>query len=153
VRADLVPAADGSITFGQLFAMQPFGNNLNIKTLTGAQLKAVLEQQFDSGTNTAADPNMLLPSRGFAFAYDLSRPAGQRIVAMTLEGKPIDLDARYRVTVVNFLSTGGDNFTVLTQGTDLTDPNIVDVDASEAYLKSGGDVPKLGRIEDRTPKL
>ena len=96
---------------------------------------------------------MLLPSRGFAFAYDLSRPAGQRIVAMTLEGKPIDLDARYRVTVVNFLSTGGDNFTVLTQGTDLTDPNIVDVDASEAYLKSGGDVPKLGRIEDRTPKL
>ena len=153
VRADLVPAADGSITFGQLFAMQPFGNNLNIKTLTGAQLKAVLEQQFDSGTNTAADPNMLLPSRGFAFAYDLSRPAGQRIVAMTLEGKPIDPDARYRVTVVNFLSTGGDNFTVLTQGTDLTDPNIVDVDASEAYLKSGGDVPKLGRIEDRTPKL
>lgn len=153
VRADLVPAADGSITFGQLFAMQPFGNNLNIKTLTGAQLKAVLEQQFDSGTNTAADPNMLLPSRGFSFAYDLSRPAGQRIVAMTLDGKPIDPAASYRVTVVNFLSTGGDNFTVLTHGTDLTDPNIVDVDASEAYLRAGGDVPELGRIEDRTPKL
>ena len=62
VRSDLVPAADGSITFGQLFAMQPFGNNLVVKTLTGAQLKRLLEQQFHSGTNTAARPNMLLPS-------------------------------------------------------------------------------------------
>jgi 5'-nucleotidase len=153
VRADLIPAADGSITFGQLFAMQPFGNSLNIKTLTGAQLKALLEQQFDSGTNTAADPNMLLPSNGFFFAYDLSRPAGQRIVSMTLDGKAIDPGADYRVTVVNFLSTGGDNFTVLAQGTDLTDPNIVDVDASESYLKAGGEVPRLGRIEDRTPRI
>jgi 5'-nucleotidase len=152
VRADIVPGPDGSVTFGQLFAMQPFGNNLVLKTLTGAQLKALLEQQFDSGTNTVARPNMLLPSQGFLFAYDLSRPPGQRIVAMTLGGRPIDPAANYRVTVVNFLSTGGDNFTVLTQGTDVFDPNIVDVDASEAYLKAGGGVPKLGRIEDRTPK-
>ena len=151
VRADIVPAADGSVTFGQLFAMQPFGNSLVVKTLTGAQLKALLEQQFDSGTNTVARPNMLLPSKGFFFAYDLSRPAGQRIVEMRLDGKPIDPAARYRVTVVNFLSSGGDNFTVLTQGTDPADPNIVDVDASEAYLKAGGGVPKLGRIENRTP--
>ena len=149
VRADIDA---GPVTFGELFAMQPFGNNLVIKTLAGAQLKALLEQQFDSGTNTVARPNMLLPSKGFAFAYDLSKPAGQRIVSMTLDGKPIDPAANYRVTVVNFLSTGGDNFTVLTQGTDVHDPNIVDVEASEAYLKAGGDVPKLGRIEDRTPK-
>ena len=56
------------------------------------------------------------------------------------------------MTVINFLASGGDNFTVLTQGTDAVDASIVDVDASEAYLKAGGDVPKLGRIEDRTPK-
>ena len=153
VRSDIVPATDGSVTFGQLFAMQPFGNNLVVKTLTGAQLKALLEQQFDSGTNTVARPNMLLPSQGFFFAYDLSRPAGQRIVEMRFDGKPIDPATPYRVTVVNFLSSGGDNFTVLTQGADPTDPNIVDVEASEAYLKAGGGVPKLGRIEDRTPKL
>jgi hypothetical protein len=54
--------------------------------------------------------------------------------------------------VVNFLSSGGDNFTALDQGTDIADANIVDVDATEAYLKAGGDVPQLGRIEDRTPK-
>ena len=152
VRADLVPATDGSITFGQLFAMQPFGNGVVVKTLTGAQLKALLEQQFDSGTNTVAKPNMLLPSKGFFFAYDLSRPSGQRIVDMRLNGQAIDPAAGYKVTVVNFLSSGGDNFTVLTQGADALDANMVDVEASEAYLKAGGDVPQLGRIEDRTPK-
>lgn len=151
VRADLVPV-NGEITFGQLFAMQPFGNNLVVKTLTGTQLKALLEQQFDSGTNTVAKPNMLLPSRGFAFAYDLSRPAGQRIVEMKLDGRPIDPNAGFRVTVVNFLSSGGDNFTVLTQGKDAVDANIVDVDASEAYLKAGGGVPEMGRIRDLTPR-
>ena len=51
-------------------------------------------------------------------------------------GKPIDPAARYRVTVVNFLASGGDNFTVLTQGTDAVDAGL-DVDATEAYLKAG----------------
>lgn len=151
VRADLVPAAGGSITYGQLFAMQPFGNNLVVKTLTGAQLKALLEQQFASGTNTVARPNMLLPSKGFAFAYDLSRAAGERIVELTLDSKPIDPAVRYRVTVVNFLSSGGDNFTMLAQGTDAVDAGL-DVDASEAYLKAGAEIPVMGRIRDLTPK-
>ncbi|MDQ3077664.1 MAG: bifunctional metallophosphatase/5'-nucleotidase [Pseudomonadota bacterium] len=151
VRADLIPGPGGVITYGQIFAMQPFGNNLVVKTLTGAQLKAVLEQQFDSGSNTVERPNMLLPSKGFAFAYDLSRPAGSRIVEMTLDGKAIDPAARYRVTVVNFLASGGDNFTVLTQGTEAADAGL-DLDATEAYLRSGGGVPELGRIEDRTPR-
>ena len=152
VRADISPGPGGAVTYGQISAMQPFGNVLIVKTLTGAQLKSLLEQQFDSGTNTVARPNMLLPSKGFLFAYDLSKPAGSRIVGMKLDGKAIDPAASYRVTVVNFLATGGDNFTVLKEGTDTVDTGIVDVDATEAYLKAGGGAPELGRIEDRTPK-
>ncbi|MGH6706969.1 MAG: bifunctional metallophosphatase/5'-nucleotidase, partial [Sphingomicrobium sp.] len=152
VRADINPGPDGAVTYGQIAAMQPFGNVLIVKALTGAQLKALLEQQFDSGTNKVERPNMLLPSKGFLFAYDLSKPAGRRIVEMKLDGKAIDPAARYRVTVVNFLATGGDNFTVLMEGTDTVDTGIVDVDATEAYLKAGGGAPVMGRIEDRTPK-
>ncbi len=151
VRADIIPAADGSVTYGQLFAMQPFGNNLVVKTLSGGQLRALLEQQFNSGTNTVARPNMLLPSQGFFFAYDLKREAGNRIVEMKLDGKPIDPAASYRITVVNFLASGGDNFTVLTQGADPDDAGL-DLDATEAYLKSGAKVPDLGRIADRNPR-
>jgi 5'-nucleotidase len=152
VRAEIVPGPNGAVTFGQLFKMQPFGNSLVVKSLTGAQVKALLEQQFDSGTNSVARPNMLLPSKGLFFAYDLSRPGGKRIVEMKLDGRPIDPGASYRVTVVNFLSSGGDNFTVLAQGTQAVDANILDVEATEAYLKRGATVPEMGRIEDRTPK-
>jgi 5'-nucleotidase len=151
VRTDLVPAADGTVTYGQIFAMQPFGNNLVVKTLTGAQLKALLEQQFHGGSNTPENPTMLLPSKGFFFAYDLSRPAGQRLVEMRLNGKLIDPAGRYRVTVNNFLASGGDNFTVLTEGGDAADAGL-DLDALEASLKAGATVPDVGRIDDRTPK-
>ena len=151
VRTDLVPAADGSVTFGQIFAMQPFGNSIVVKTLTGAQLKALLEQQFASGKNTAERPMMLLPSRGFFFAYDLSRPPGDRIIEMRFDGRPIDPRARYRVAVNNFLASGGDNFTILKEGTDTADAGL-DLDALEAWLKRGAAAPATGRIENRTPK-
>ncbi|HVM38060.1 MAG TPA: bifunctional metallophosphatase/5'-nucleotidase [Sphingomicrobium sp.] len=149
IRTDLIPAQDGSVTYGQIFAMQPFGNSLVVKTLTGAQLKALLEQQFASGTNTAEKPNMLLTSAGFFFAYDLARPAGERIVAMRLGGRPVQPGARYRVVVNNFMASGGDNFTVLTGGTEASDAGL-DLDALEALLKRGARVPALGRIENRT---
>lgn len=149
VRTDLVPAANGSVTFGQIFAMQPFGNSIVVKTLTGAQLKVLLEQQFASGTNTAERPMMLLPSRGFFFAYDLSRPAGDRIVEMRHDGRPVDPWARYRVAVNNFLASGGDNFMILKDGTGTTDAGS-DLDALEAWLKRGAAMPSTGRIENRT---
>ena len=151
VRKGLEPRADGSVTYAQIFAMQPFGNGLVVQTLTGAQIKRLLEQQFASGTNTAENLNMLLPSEGFFFAYDLSRPAGDRVVAITLDGKPIDPNASYRVTTNSFLASGGDNFTVLTEGTERIDAGS-DLDATEAWLQSGGKSSLGGRIEDRTPE-
>lgn len=147
LRADLVPAADGSVTYGQLYAVQPFGNVLQIKGMTGAQLRAVLEQQFASGSNTAERPNMLQISRGFAFSYDLSRPPGQRIVSITLDGKPIEDSRVYCVAVSNFLATGGDNFTAFKAGTDLGG-STEDIDALEAYF-AGPEAkapPPTGRI-------
>src|SRR6185369_3500034 len=85
VRADIVPAADGSVNFGQLFAVQPFANNLIVMSMTGRQIRAVLEQQFASGSNSVAHPVMLLPSRGFTYSYDLTRPPGQRILDLKLD--------------------------------------------------------------------
>src|SRR3712207_7957456 len=87
VRADLVPAADGGISFGQLFAAQPFANMMVVKSLTGRQLRAVLEQQFASGSNTPQNPYILSPSHNLRFAYDLSKPEGRRIVLLTVDGQ------------------------------------------------------------------
>ena len=150
-RTDLNPEADGTVRFGQIFAMQPFANNLVTKSYTGAEVKAVLEQQFDSGRNTVTQPNLLAPSANFAFAFDRSRPAGQRIVAMTLNGKPLERTRTYRVTINNFLGSGGDNFTALSAGRDATDGGL-DLDATEAYLATNPVAPTGRRIKDLTPK-
>ena len=150
-RTDLIPAADGTVTYGQIFALQPFANNLVTLSLTGAQVKAVLEQQFDSGTNTVARPNLIMPSANVRFSFDKSRPAGQRIVSILVDGKPIDPARSYRVTVNNFLASGGDGFTALAQGTNPVDGGL-DLDATELYLKSNPPVPQKGRVIDLTPK-
>jgi 5'-nucleotidase len=153
VRADLQPAADGSVTYGQLFAIQPFGNTLVVKSLTGRQVRALLEQQFDSGSNTASSPNMLLPSSNLRYAYDLSRPAGKRILDLTVDGRPIDDGAVYRVAMNNFLATGGDNFTLFKEGTDPVGGPL-DLDALEAWIARSSPLtpPVPDRIRDVTPK-
>lgn len=150
-RTNLDPEADGTVRFGQIFALQPFANNLVTKSYTGAEIKAVLEQQFLVGDKDRSRPNLMAPSANFAFAYDRSRPRGERVVAMTLGGKPIDPRRTYRVTINNFLSSGGDNFPALFVGRDAVDGGL-DLDATEAYLASNPTAPKGGRIKDLTPK-
>jgi 5'-nucleotidase len=73
---------------------------------------------------------------------------------MTLNGKPIDPARRYRVTSNSFLASGGDNFTVLTKGTERVDAGI-DIDALEAWLKSNPRMPAGGRVTKvgAVPKL
>jgi 5'-nucleotidase len=151
-RTDLVPSADGSVTYAQIFALEPFGNTLVVKTLTGAQLKAVLEQQFQTSNGKAElRPSTLVPSADFHFAFDLSRREGSRIVATTLNGKPINPNGYYRVVVNNFLASGGDGYTVLTEPKDGSDAGL-DLDALEAWLATNPAVPKLGRIRDLTSR-
>nr|WP_314445489.1 bifunctional metallophosphatase/5'-nucleotidase [uncultured Sphingomonas sp.] len=145
VRTDLVPRADGSVTFGQIFATQPFGNNLVVKTLTGAQLKALLEQGFSEVNGVARASSLLIPSAGFAYRFDTKRGAGQRIVAMTLNGRPIEPARSYRVTVNNFLASGGDGYSVLAEGTDPRDAGL-DLDALEAWLATNPSLPGGKRI-------
>jgi 5'-nucleotidase len=153
VREDVVPAPDGGVSFGQLFAAQPFGNQLVVRSFTGRQIKALLEQQFDSGSNSVESPTILAVSHNMRFSYDLSRPAGQRVVSITVDGAPLREDQVYRATMNSFLAGGGDNFTIFTQGTD-TVIGIQDLEALEAYIAAAGTLtpPALGRVENRTPK-
>jgi 5'-nucleotidase len=151
VRTSIIPTADGSVTYNQVFSAQPFGNNLVVKTLTGVQLKALLEQQFVTKNGKVEVRSLLAPSANFRFSYDLLRPEGQRIVSMALNGKPVRPDGRYRVTVNNFLASGGDGFALLTEGTDTFDAGL-DLDALEAWLATNPEAPKVGRTRDVTPR-
>jgi len=147
VRAPIVPDADGTVTFGDIYAAQPFGNALVTKSYTGAQLLALLEQQFDEDGFVQT----FSVSEGLAFSYDMGRPAGSRVVSATLEGKRIDPAAIYRVTMNSFLAAGGDTFIVFADGTDaVTGPT--DLDAMEEYLSAAKmrHLPGTGRVTDLT---
>ena len=76
VRTTFRPAADGSVTYGQIFALQPFGNTVEVIELTGAQIKAVIEQQFARDGTGNFRQSFLIPSQGFAYTIDRSAPDG-----------------------------------------------------------------------------
>ncbi|HEY6086624.1 MAG TPA: bifunctional metallophosphatase/5'-nucleotidase [Burkholderiaceae bacterium] len=146
LRANLSPSAEGAVRYEDLFAVQPFYNNLVTITLTGAQLQQLLEQQWLNQTR----PRILQVSRGFGYTWDNSRQVGQRVVpgSVTLDGKPIDPSASYRVAVNSFLAEGGDNFGVFKQGRDLR-TGMMDVDAFEQFIarRAPGETVTLDRIK------
>jgi 5'-nucleotidase len=137
----------GDVRYADAFSMMPFGNNLVVMTLTGEQLKKVIEQQFAGPIRASGRPAALGPSKGFSYTVDLRRPSGDRIVAMTLNGKAIDSAASYRVVVNNFMASGGDGLTVFTQGRDLTDKGIIDLDALVDWVAKGQTPPTPERVK------
>jgi 5'-nucleotidase len=137
VRAEILRKEDGAVTYGDLFASQPFRNQLVTLTLTGKQLKDMLEQQWLDPKR----PRILQVSKGFSYAWDGSKGDGERVLPerMSLNGQAIDPAASYRVTVNNFLFVGGDGFTVLTEGT-APHVGIYDVDALHVYFAANSPV-------------
>ena len=125
------------VTYADLFASQPFGNQLVTLTLSGAQIKRLLEQQW-LGQQT---PRILQVSKNFSYLWDAARPAGERVAvdAITLNGQPIDPAARYRVTVNGFLAQGGDGFAVLREGT-APRTGLPDVEALATYFEANSPV-------------
>ena len=159
LRAELrASAGDGVVTYADVFASQPFGNTLVTLTLTGAQLKQMLEQQWSARSRTRSSTarperaRILQPSRGFSYAWRASGSHGERIVAdsMRLEGRAIESDRSYRVTVNNFLADGGDGFRVLRDGIDRVG-GPVDADALAEYLRQASALRPLA--PDRTPRI
>jgi 5'-nucleotidase len=137
VRTDIAKQQDGAVTYADVFASQPFRNQLVTLTLTGTQIKDLLEQQWLDPKR----PRILQVSKGFNYTWDSTKPYGERVVAdrMTLNGQRIDPAIGYRVTVNNYLSVGGDGFTVLKQGT-AQRFGVYDVDALYGYFQANSPI-------------
>jgi predicted extracellular nuclease/2',3'-cyclic-nucleotide 2'-phosphodiesterase (5'-nucleotidase family) len=136
LRADLAGTANGAardITYKQAANVQPFANTLVNEALTGAQIKAALEQQWQP--TGASRPFLKLGiSKGFRYTYDPTAAQGERIKTMSLNGTPIVLTETYSVTVNSFLSTGGDNFTALNGAGRKQDTGVTDLQAQVDYF-------------------
>ena len=150
IRRSLNAAPDGSVTFGDIYQVQPFNNELVTLTLTGADIKTILEQGFD----TNAPEQVLTPSQGFSFSYDRRKPIGSRISAIALNGAPIDPARDYRITVSMFLANGGDSFSGFEKGRNRT-IGTMDIAALEAWLQAVPPrvAPPEPRHTDLSPEL
>jgi len=152
VRADLlagqVSAGEkpGEITYGEAYKVLPFGDHLDTVTLTGDQLYALLAEQW--GKN--GQVRMLQVSRGFSYAWDDSLPAeGGKVVpgSLKIDGKPVLANARYRITVDDFLASGGDGYSALKAGTEPVQSGL-DIEAFTAYLERNSPLalPEADRV-------
>ena len=148
LRASLQPGPGGVVHYEDVFASQPFSNELVTLTLTGAELKNLLERQF--GEHVSSEPRLLQVSRGFSYAWDARRARGDRVVpgSLKLDGRPIAPNESLRITVNSYLAGGGDGHRGFTEGRD----SLVgekDVDALARYVNAGPapvDAPRITRV-------
>jgi 5'-nucleotidase len=145
MRAPNAQATAGQISYGDAFAVQPFGNTLVTMTLSHQQLRDVLEQQFPSCGGAAFVSKVLQPSAGLHYAWDARLPCGSRVRQLTLrvhghveqvvdtQGLLLHPQRTVRVTVNGYLAEGGDGFSTFRRGTDRL-AGVQDLDALTAYL-------------------
>lgn len=131
---------DGVVTYGEAFTVQPFGNSLVTKTLTGQQLYDLLEQQWGLLQPYA---RILQVSNGFSYQHTFDTTAANFAAqkggifvcdgSAKLNGVALDKAASYRVTMNSFLTDGGDNFTVFKLGSNQLG-GAVDLDSMQDYF-------------------
>lgn len=137
LRNELYYAPDGTITYAEANNVLPFVNNLWTVTLTGAQFKTMLEQQWqrDAFGVVPSRPYLQLGlSSNVTYTFDATLAEGSRITSITVDGQPINPAGQYRVGTFSFLATGGDNFHVFKQSTNVRDSGLIDRDAWIAYI-------------------
>lgn len=146
LRADLLYGTDGTVTYKDVASVQPFGNTLWTQDLTGAQLKQVLEEQWQPAGSSRPKLHLGI-SDGFSYTYTENAPRGQHILSMTFNGAPIADDDVFRVAMNSFLAAGGDNFTTLAEGSNRSDTGQSDLIAAINYFEAHDvvDPAPLGR--------
>ncbi len=107
IRAS-IPA--GPVTLGDVYTVLPFDNTLIGIEISGAQLLAALEYGV---SQWPVDWGGFLQVSGLSFAFNPNNPPGERVLSVTVGGRPLDPDAVYKVATNDFLASGGDGYDML----------------------------------------
>ena len=123
----------GEVTYAEAYSINPFANTLQTIDITGAQFKTLLEQQWQP--EGASRPFLKLGlSDNVRYTYDADAPVGEKITGIWFNGEPMSPSDTFTVAAGSFLIAGGDNFTVLTEGTNSRDSGQIDSDAFINFL-------------------
>jgi 5'-nucleotidase len=126
----------GKITLADLYRIQPFTNWLIIMDLKGSQLLAALENGVSKyGESASQGSGRFLAVAGMTYAFDPSKEVGHRITDVKIGDKPLDPAATYTVAVNDFMANGGDDFTMLREGSNVFNTGISITDLLQQYIK------------------
>jgi 5'-nucleotidase len=139
--------APGEVTYGEAFTVQPFGNSLVTKTMTGDQIRRVLQQQFAGCGGQTTRKIMQVSSTLHYESSPDAAPCESKIGQIWISGVLVDPTDTFRVTMNNFMATGGDGYTVFKEGTDPLG-GAQDIDALVDYFGAHSPIapPALDRI-------
>lgn len=144
-----VPGPPFDLVIGDAFTILPFINEVVTRTVTGAQLHAMLENGVSRINPDGSGTEGRFPQiSGFRFTFTASQPPGSRVLSVALaDGTPILPDATvYTLATIDFVNNGGDGYTMLADGQGVT--RELESDVLLEHLRSQGIVsPTLeGRI-------
>jgi len=134
----------GAVTRNHVLTTLPFANTLVKISLTGADLKKALEH----GVRLYPEQNGGFPHvSGIRFTFDARKPAGERITSIEVNGQPLDETKTYTVATNDFLASGGDGYTMFTNGQIAFDSGELLSTIVMNYLASKPVIPSVeGRI-------
>ena len=108
LRADL---PKGDIRKRDIMAIFPFGNTLRIAEINGKTIRAMLEHSVEF---YPASFGGFMNVSGMTFSYDPTQPGGSRVKEIFVGGQPLDENKTYTIALEDFLTAGGDDYTMLT---------------------------------------
>lgn len=132
IRADLTVEPGRTTTLSDLFAIQPFTNELIALTLTGTQLQELIRRQLNS--RRANGPATLQVSHNLRYQWSQAPGAEPVLESVTVDGKPLELTRDYRIVANNFTAEGGNDLNMMKQGRDRAVVGM-DIDAFEEWLR------------------
>lgn len=146
IRGNTVLPA-GQLRRRDVLTILPFANKVVKLDVTGETLRAALENGLSQVERTAGRFPQV---SGIRFTFDPKRPAGSRLVSLTVGGRPLEPQTRYTLATFDFILGGGDGYTMLKEGKVLVkaENGPMDSDVLIDRLKAGPIAPVLdGRIQ------
>jgi 5'-nucleotidase len=115
IRADEIIAA-GPLTKRDVLSILPFKNKVVKIEISGATLRQALEHGVARSAEDA-EPGRFPHVSGIRFTFDATRPAGSRIVDLSINGKPLDPNKNYTLAASDYVALdGGDGYAMLKSG-------------------------------------
>jgi 2',3'-cyclic-nucleotide 2'-phosphodiesterase (5'-nucleotidase family) len=143
IRADRQYPAGHTLTRRDVLSELPFGNRTVLLELSGADLRAALEHGVSAVERGAGQFPQV---SGMVVRVDLRRPAGQRVLDVSVGGQPLDPARMYRLATNDFMARGGDGYAVFSRARVL-------IDALAAQYMAGHVIAHVARLREVSPRV